>query len=719
MQFLPTLLCTLSRVSVITLTSTIATPLVADTLQPHDDDTSVMILHTIVVTGNGKDTGLSLDHVAKSGSRLNLTLKETPASIDVISGDTLKQRGDTTVSEAVTRVAGITSLATPGNGGTALSARGFTGHGSVMQLFDGTQFAVGAGTVTFPFDTWSVERIEVLRGPASVLYGQGAIGGAINVIPKKPDYSAETEIKVGAGEFNTQRLAIGSQGAVATNVAYRADVSHYRSDGWLDGGDNENLAFGGAVQWDVNDALSVTLAHDNGHQQPDRYFGTPLIDNRLKTAIRDINYNARDNDINYRDKWTRLITQWAINENLLLNDQVYYLESKRHWRNAESYEWSPDTGQVTVSDFLEIYHDQTQIGNRTDLKVLGTLLGLPHESVIGVDVNTIDFQHTNNSPYEGSTTVALHDSLTVDFINTAGTFPRYQTETDQTAVFAENRLHLSEKLTLVAGIRQDRATFSRRDLIDNASSFDKNFDSRSWRLGTVFALTPDTSLYAQFSTGTDPVGSLITTSARQKDFDISRGQQIEIGSKQSFWQQKGEWTLAFYDITKKDLLTRAVNDPSKTVQIGQQSSQGLETNVAVEFMKRWTINANLAVLNAQFDDFSESVSNVAVSRKGNVPTNVPEKTTNAWLDWQITDAWRASTGARYVDERYSDNANQRLLPDYTVWDASVEWQLNAMTKVGAQLHNLANEDYVVAAYGGQQWLLGQPRTFEVYLHWVN
>ncbi len=136
----------------------------------------------------GARTALSLAEPTQTGSRLGLTPLETPASIEVLTGDTIRARGDVSVIDAATRATGITGAPAPGNGGTSMAARGFSGHGSVMQLFDGTRLFAGAGTVTFPFDTWSVDRIEVLRGAASVMYGEGAIGGAINVVPKRPSF---------------------------------------------------------------------------------------------------------------------------------------------------------------------------------------------------------------------------------------------------------------------------------------------------------------------------------------------------------------------------------------------------------------------------------------------------------------------------------------------------------------------------------------------------
>ena len=127
-------------------------------------------------------TSTTLGTPTLTGTRLGLTPLDTPASVSIMSGASIRDRGDQTVADAKTRAVGITMQGDPGNGGGAVVARGFGGVGSVMQLFDGDQLFVGAGTVTFPFDPWMVERIEVLGGPSSVLYGNGAIGGVVNVV---------------------------------------------------------------------------------------------------------------------------------------------------------------------------------------------------------------------------------------------------------------------------------------------------------------------------------------------------------------------------------------------------------------------------------------------------------------------------------------------------------------------------------------------------------
>ncbi len=175
-------------------------------------------LDQLSVEGEGGDpnravpNSLNLRTRDRTASRLGLTPLETPASLDIVSGETARLRGQDTIAEAVTQDAtGITTIAAPGNGNGAFSSRGFAGPNSIQQLYDGTRFYVGANTVTFPFDTWNVERIEVLRGPSSVLYGDGAIGGVINVVPKKPVFVP----------INAARAVVGTDGIGAARPRFR------------------------------------------------------------------------------------------------------------------------------------------------------------------------------------------------------------------------------------------------------------------------------------------------------------------------------------------------------------------------------------------------------------------------------------------------------------------------------------------------------------------
>ncbi|EJM31750.1 Plug domain-containing protein, partial [Pseudomonas sp. GM25] len=171
----------------------------------HADNAPLTLPTGTITAPANDDQTVSLTTPTSAGSRLNLTAMETPASVESLSGEQVRARGDRSVQDAVSRSTGISRTGTPGDGGTSLQARGFTGQSSVMQLYDGNRMYTGMGTVTFPVDTWSVERVDVLRGPASVLYGEGATGAVVNVIPKKPfEGEIKNHVRVGYGSFDRQ-----------------------------------------------------------------------------------------------------------------------------------------------------------------------------------------------------------------------------------------------------------------------------------------------------------------------------------------------------------------------------------------------------------------------------------------------------------------------------------------------------------------------------------
>ncbi|GJE00319.1 Metal-pseudopaline receptor CntO [Methylobacterium isbiliense] len=688
---------------------------------------SVMALDQITVAGRGSGvnllaptpytaapTGLNLATPNRSGSRLDLSSLETPASIEIISGQKIRERGQETVQEAITQNAtGITTLGAPGNGFGSYTSRGFAGVNSVMQLYDGTRLYVGAGTITYPFDTWNVDRIEVLRGPASVLYGDGAIGGIINVVPKKPTLVPVNAARAALGSDGIKRLAFDSGGPIGESLFYRLNVSGNQADGWLrQNGGFSNLAISGALLFQATPDLAFTLSHDYGYQEPLRYFGTPLIGGRIDPGTRFNNYTVDDSRIIFRDNWTQLKTEWTPSADVTLRNTAYRLTSNRRWRNAETYAFVPATGLIRRSDYVEIFHDQEQIGNRLDATVQGSLFGFRDEFVVGFDVNHIDFLHTNNSPYGGVSTVDPYVFLPGNFLRVNGTSPGYATTSDQYSLFAEDRLIVTDQLSLIAGVRYDAPTVRREDLRNPANSFTKDFSAVSYRFGAVFNPTPDTSLYASYATAVDPVNSLITLSLAQKDFELSTGEQVEVGYKQVFWGGRGEFTLAGYRIRKDNLLTVDPQRPTVAIQVGSQSSHGVEAFVSLGLWEDWRIEGNLALLHAQYDDFQQAVGGVAVNFAGKQPINVPERVANLWLSWAFAPRWEARVGVQFVGETYSDFANTVRRPSYEVVNASLDYRVTETSRFSVRVYNLLDRVYPVTG-GSTYWLLGRPRSVEV------
>jgi iron complex outermembrane receptor protein len=651
---------------------------------------------------------------------------QTPASVEVIPAETIAERGQHNVLDAVTQNAtGFTASPSPGNGSLSFNTRGFTGNSTVMTLYDGTRLFVGAGTLTFPFDSWSAQRIEVLRGPASVMYGEGAIGGIVNVIPKKPLDVARNEAEVSWDTNNTRRIAVDSGGPINKDISYRFAATGNLSDEWVDRNKTSNAAFTAAVGGRASDTFRWTLSADYGDRHPSRYFGTPLINGVLDQTLRTKNFNVVDSNIHYQDSWNQLKTEWDVADNVTVRNVAYYLNSQRHWKDIETYTWNNVTKLVDRTSPLEIFHDQQQFGNRLDATVRNNFGGFKNEFVGGIEVNRIDFTHINNSNpannvFSGS--VASVDPFTNFnpgvYASPFAVTPQFHTITDQYAVFAEDRLRLTDQWSVVGGIRSDQPTINRTDLRIAANSFDKSFSALSWRVGTVYNPIPNLALYGMYATAIDPVSNLITLAITQKDFVLSSGKQKEVGIKNTFWDGRGEWTLAGYQIVKNNLLTRDPNfpnDPNKTAQVGQQSSRGVEATIGMVLDHGWRIDANTAFLRAKFDDFLQVVGGQSVNFAGKVPNNVPQQVSNIWLTWAFAPAWSVNGGAQFVGATWADNPNTLQRPAYSVVNTSLQWKPYANTTMSARIYNLFDTVYATSG-GTAQWLLGRRRTGELALN---
>lgn len=671
---------------------------------------------SIVVTGLVDP--LRLNRRMEGASRLGLTPLETPASVETLDGDAIRLRGDLTIQDAAARATGIVN--TSGVFGYSLSARGFTGQNSVMTLYDGMRMY--NNTLTFPADPWMAQSVEILRGPASVLYGEGAIGGAVNVVRKQPSEQMQVGGRIGLASFDSPSVAAGAGGPIGQGIGVRTDASYRRSAGWMDRGDSDALALAGAIRLKPVDALSITLSYDHSSQSPRTWFGVPLVDGGLDRSIQRNNYNVADARLRFRDNWSQAKIEWTPSDALTIRSTAYHLWANKYWKNAENVTFVAATAtspaQVRQSSFLELYHIQKQTGNRTTANLNHALGTLENQIVVGFDINRISYRNVSNAGNGATRLVDAYDPQPGLFIHQASapTKARYTNKIRQYSVFAEDRLAFSDTVSLVGGLRYDRPNIRKTDHVNSANDFSATPDAVTWRIGAVYNPMPTMALYGQYATAADPVGALVSTSLAQSSFDLSTGRQYEVGIKQSFWGARGQWTLAVYDIVQRRLLTSDPLIPTIQVQVGQQSSRGVEASLFLEPIDRLSISLNGALLRARYDDFAESVGGVRFQRAGNRPTNVAAKSANAFLSWAFADGWVVDGGVNYVGKRYQDAANTRVVPAYTLTDIGLRWQFVPQASASVRLRNVFDTIYARATYGASQWILGDPRTVEATIH---
>ncbi|HMM46670.1 MAG TPA: TonB-dependent receptor [Thiobacillaceae bacterium] len=661
-------------------------------------------LLTIEVIAGPLADNLGLHQQSTSGSRTGIATRDLPASLEQVDEATQRQRGDYGVVEAVTRTTGLTNIGNGGNGGLAFSSRGFTGVNSVGVAEDGLRLGVAAGTITFPSDGWGYERIEVLRGPASIVYGSGTVGATINAVRKSPSRTRASEVLLGIGEHGTARVGVGTTGSVGETASYRLDAYGHYTDGERDLGRAKGGKLMSTLRLQPDHRLRLELLADISNQQPERYFGTPTTDGRMTGSLRNENYNAGDSVIRLEDQRLRARAEWQASDRLRLRNEAYYFKADRHWKNIEAYSYDPLAGTVARSDYLEIKHDLDQAGNRLEAALR---LGM-HDLVLGWEAASIRLTGSNNSPYGGASTVSAHDPDHGVWISPDITLPKFDTKTSQHAFYLEDAWQLGDDWLLLAGIRRDLSDVSRTERA-GGTPFDKTLGGTAWRLGLTHHLAASTSVYGQISQGHDPVTSILTLNLANRNFDLTTARQVEAGLKQQFDNGRGEWTVAAYRIEKDNIITRDPITPALSVQGGRQHSQGLEFNAVLMPTAQWRLEGNYTRLRAEFDELIEAGG---VDRTGNRPGNVPQEVANLWAHYRFDD-WQISLGGRHVGKRFGDNANTVTLPAYTVVDAALSWRIDPRTTLRLLGRNLTDKFYANTAYDSNQYVAGDGRRMEL------
>lgn len=663
------------------------------------------VLPEVQVSGQAERLGQQLARPAHTASHTGVSNQQVPAGVDGVSAEQVLERGDHGLVEAITRTVGLSSSGSPGNGGLSFSSRGFAGVNSVGVAEDGMVLGVAAGTTAYPGDSWGYERIDVLRGPASLMYGSGTMGATINAIRKQPSRTSSAEVLLGAGTDDTLRLGLGATGALGAHASYRIDSYTARSAGERDLDQSRSGKFMSTLRFEPTSDLLVDLIADRSVQKPSRYWGTPGLDGKVVEALRDRNYNAEDSIVRYADERLRAKVQWKANDWLTVRNELYHVQSDRHWRNIESYAFNPVAGTVARSDYLEILHDLEQTGSRLGLNVDGGA----HKLAMGWEAARINLRLSNNSPYRGSSTVSAWDPAHGSWVSPDVTAPKTETGVTQHALYLEDAWRIGGRWLAMAGLRRDVYDFSSHSLV-GAADFNKTLAATSWRLGLTYELARDTHAYAQLSSGHDPVTSLVSLNLANSAYALSKGRQAEVGIKQQVADGRGEWTLAVFDIQKDDIITRDPDRPAISIQGGSQSSRGAEFTAAFQATPALRLEGNLAYTDAKFDKLVEAGGN----RAGNRPMNVPRTTANLWGHYRV-GAWQASLGLRHVGERFGNNANTVSLPSYTVADAALSWQMDARTTLSLIGRNLTDKMYLGSSYGSQ-FLIGQGRRFEIAAH---
>nr|WP_295376448.1 TonB-dependent receptor [Pseudoxanthomonas sp.] len=674
----------------------------------------------------------ALDAPAGTGTRLALSVMETPAAITVIDRQTLDARGVRTTQEALSGIPGLTVASPPGNG-NAVTLRGFSGS-QITQLFNGIDVQY-ASIAARPVDAWQYERVEAIGGPSSFLHGAGAVGGSINYVTRLAQlHDDDARWQASIGSFRDRTLAMGANlrlGGDAARQALRVDVSTRDADSAFDGQRRQatTAAASWLVQW--TPALRHTLALEHQREDNDRpYWGTPVrqpAQGRLSVlpGTERRNYNVADGYYGQDILWARSILEWSPGEADTVRNTLYHYDALRDYRNVESYRLDAANRGVIRSGALLQRHDQQLYGNRLEWTHAGTLGRLPSQWNLGLDAS---YNRQTRFPLSLPATI---DTVPLDAI-TPGHFldvpgatrihrPDRTNRLHTRALYLENLTRLTPALSLLTGVRRDRIRLDvlnhRTPSASNPARFEREYTPTTGRVALNRAISPQASVYAQYSTAADPPAGILSTAnfGTLRDFDLTTGRQGELGAKFQSRDGRHYATLAAYRIVRRNLAISDPANPGQTVPVGRQSARGVEASFGWQPWQGLEVQGNLAWVDARLDDFFENAGGVPVSRAGNRPANTPARVGNLWVDYAFDDRWSAGVDLRGVSSRYANAANTLSTAGYALWGAHLSWRWQPRTRLTLRGRNLGDRTHVVYALNDGMVYLGDPRSWEVVL----
>ncbi|MEH2179900.1 TonB-dependent receptor [Nostoc sp.] len=663
----------------------------------------------LVVTGE-QDGYRATD--GSTATKTDTPLRDIPQSIQVVPRQVLQDQQARNLAEAVRNVPGVTQ----GGGSSSRDAfegvliRGFNVYTDILR--NGLK---DTGSAWQSFDPAGIERVEVLKGPASVLYGSGSLGGIINYVTKQPLSEPYAAVEASAGSFNFYRGAIDLSGPLnpSKTVLYRLNLAGQTTESFLDFYDQKRYFVAPVVSWQISDRTKVTFSGEyQVRPQKVGFSGLPIEGTLLPNPNGKIprNRNVLEPFATYDTSALRLgyDLEHRFSSNWQLRNAFGYTSFQRfkNWVYATALE---DDKRTIDRAFQGDGGDDIRSYN-IDTYVVGKFAtgGIGHQLVTGVNfIKSTSFTKDDFRP------IAPIDLFNPVYGSQPGliTSSRKGPESSDTwGIYVQDQVTLADNLKLLLGLRYDTFSDKSIDQLNNNTKDTSSDDAFSPRVGLVYQPIPAISLYANYSRSFTPNGGKAFDGSL---FQPERGTSYEVGIKGDI-NNKLSATFAYYDLTRSNVLTSDPQHPNFSIQTGEQGSNGVELSLAGEILSGWNIIAGYAYTNARITEDNDYPV-------GNSLDNVPKHTFNLWTSYEIQSGGFKGLGLGlglfYVGERQGDLENTYTLPSYFLTEAAIFYKQDRF-RAAVNVKNLFNVDYLESSQGNRLNLYyGDPLTVQGTISW--
>jgi len=668
---------------------------------------------TIEIVVTGEQEGYNVPNTSV-GTRTDTPLRDIPQSIQVVPQQVLRDQNVTNLNDALTNVPGVAPLSTS----RSVDLPRFVIRGFINFNLSGSNILRNGLREAFvePEVLPNIERVEVLKGPASVLYGTGNLGGTINIVTEQPLRDPFYEVEASIGSYDYYRGAIDLSGPLndSKTLLYRLNVGYLNAGSFVDFYETESLALAPVIRWDIGERTRITLEGEYtdrnqvaGSELPPQ--GTVLPNRNGKiprnrfTGNPDSNRNQTQYRLGYRLEH-EFSDNWSI--------QQEFQWRNRRFANNDRYlipQILADDQRTLEGIFTGSSRDVNTYNLNVNLTGRFATGSIGHQLVLGVDLNR----------YDDLDTYPTAPAAPLDLFNPVYRQPPtgpFQLEffgstvTDTLGIYLQDLVTLTPNLKLLLGGRFDLFERRFKDLLAETETRQSG-DSFSPRVGIVYQPIEPISLYASYSRSFVPNTG---RSFERELFEPELGTQYEVGVKADV-NDRLAVTLALYDLTRSGVLTEdrrpGIPPGEFQVQTGEQRSRGVELSLAGEILPGWNIFAGYAYTDARLTEDN-------VLPVGDRLELAPEHSVNLWTTYQIQSGdlqgLGVGLGLFFVGDQERELPNTYQLPSYLRTDASIFYNRDRF-RAALNFKNLFDVEYFEP--GGLGVAYGDPFTVQGTISW--
>jgi iron complex outermembrane receptor protein len=664
----------------------------------------------------------SIETVIVTGARTTLSLKstvptlETPQNIQVLSAALIADQGDLLLDEALRNVAGVM----PGgyyNGFDYFRIRGFDAAGFIY--LDNLKYDTN---VTTNVELFGFDQVEIVKGPAASLYGEGSLGGLVNLVSKRPKPETFATASLAGGSFGSYDVSVDAGMVLNDSGSFYGRVAAtHRLDGtYIDYAEGLRRTYvAPSLTWNVDDATTITFLtsyqHDNmnmGMPLPARGFIEPDVNGEIPVS-RFVGEPGDSNKLSFSRGSVGYEMHHSFNDWLTVRQNLRYVTTNSRW-NCILYPSSLDHDDANAR-VLSVYPfsltENVQIfGVDTALEAAFSTGPVAHTLTAGVDYfrdNDSSFYHQiDYSDPAGYIQLDLFHPVYGAAIPAQNNVAQSLTHIGNTGLYVQDHAVWGD-FTLTAGVRwDDDNTLSGYGGVNTP----QHASAVVPRVGVTYAVTPGVVAYASYSESFQPQAGTLASGG---SVEPERGHQWEGGVKLDLWDGKISATASVYQLTRSNVVTSDLAHPGFVTQTGEQQSQGFELDSQAILAEGWQVIAAYSYIDAK-------VTKDNVYPVGDHPNNVPPQSLSLWTKYTFTDGalkgLGGGIGGSFYSAQWGDLPNTFRLPAYALVNANLSYDLGEYA-LQINVKNLLDQRYAAGAYNDLYVNPGAPRSVMARISW--